>query len=93
MALTEQQKESILALIRPTGRGLHKALSDLGLEATSQEAGELLARLRVPRTPMEEWTKAQLQEETNRMEALKAAHPDKEARADARIAEVAALLE
>lgn len=92
MALTEQQKESILALVRPTGSGIHKALSDLGLEVTS-EVIDLLGRLKIPHTPIEEWTQEQLQEEINRMEALKAAHPEKEARANARIAEVTALLE
>lgn len=93
MALTEQEKENVLAAARPTRRGVFQAISDLGLAATAQEVGELVDALRVPSAPIEEWTQAQIQEEINRMTALKVVHPEKSARADAHIAEVTALLE
>jgi len=99
--LTEDQKTSILEKMAG-GLNIRQAFIDLDLstddirgfrEEKRLELRAIREALRIPTSPLEEWTQSQLQEEINRMEALKAAHPEKESRADARIAEVEALLE
>jgi len=100
--LTQEQTNAVLAAMESTGKRDWEVFAEQGI-AISELRGfrgdnrsavaAALDRHRRPPKPMDQWTQEQLQEEINRLSALRLAKPKKAARIDAMIAEIEALLE